>query len=219
MARWAGEFDRAARGSENTIAGTVRIAAPPGIAVEQLAPFAARLRTTHPGIHLDVLAAVDHVDLTRGTADIAVRTNYPGEPELVALYKGANLPGVFAAPGYAATLAQPCTWRDINWITWSGTYRHVAPRPMLERLIPDFAPVFTSDDYLVQKSAVRAGLGAMIMGRPLHFERSDLVEVDVGVTLPAYEFYLVVAKSMQYVPRVRAVLDALVGVLSVQQEV
>lgn len=214
MARWAGEFDRLARGGEQRVSGVVRVAAPPGIAVEQLAPFAARLHASHPELRLEVLAAVEHVDLTRGAADIAIRTQYPREPELVALHRGSNVPGVFAAPSYAVTLAQPCDWGDIAWVCWSGAYRHVVPRPMLERLIEDFTPVFSSDDYLVQKAAVVSGLGAMIMGRPAHFEPGGLVEIDVGVSLPAYDFYIVTARSMQHVPRVRAVVEAMVSTLS-----
>ncbi|MCB1694098.1 MAG: LysR family transcriptional regulator [Pseudomonadales bacterium] len=213
MARWAAEFDRAARGVENPGGGVVRMAAPPGIAVEQLAPFAARFRTSHPEIVLDILSAVEHVDLTRGAADIAVRTQLPAEPELVALHKGSNMPGIFASEAYARTVRQPCSWHDLDWVTWSGVRRHVVPRPMLERIIPDFEPVFTSDDYLVQKAAVRAGVGAMIMGRPVLFEQTDLVEIDVGVQLPAYDFYIVVAKSVQQVPRIRLVVDELVAMM------
>jgi DNA-binding transcriptional LysR family regulator len=48
MAKWAAEFDRMAKSHEILVSGTVRIAAPPGIAVEQLAPFAALLRQLEP---------------------------------------------------------------------------------------------------------------------------------------------------------------------------
>jgi len=209
MARWAAEFSRAVAGTEQQVSGTVRIAAPPAIAVEQLAPFAARLKRTHPDITLDILSAVDHVDLTRGAADIAVRTQRPGEPELVALHEGRNLPGVYGAPAYVATLSQPCSLTELDWVTWSTAYRHVVPRPMLERLIPGFAPVFTSDDYLVQKAAVRSGLGAMIMGQPAGPDLEAFVPIDIGVQLPAYDFYLVAARSMQHVPRVATVVREL----------
>ena len=212
MARWATEFDRTARGSEQQAAGIVRIAAPPGIAVEQLAPFAATLKRQEPEITLEILAAVDHVDLTRGNADIAIRSQPPHEPELIALHEAKNHISVYASKSYAEKLQQPCRWQDLDWITWAGQYKNVSPRPMLEKLIPNFKPVFTSDDYLVQKAAAKAGLGAFIMATPTNFESNDLVEIeiDIGVQLPSSSLYFVCAKSMQQVPRVRVVMRRLI---------
>ncbi len=210
MAKWATEFDRTARGSELEVAGTVKIAAPPGVAVEQLAPFAAHLKKKEPAIHLEIFASVSHVDLTRGTADIAIRIQPPTEPELVALYQASSRTAVFASREYANTVKQPCTWRDLDWITWTGQFRDVPPRPMLEKVIPDFTPVFSSDDYLVQKAAAKAGLGAFIMGAPGGFEDSELVEIDIGIELPQSTFYFVCAKSMQQVPRIQVVIKHMI---------
>jgi DNA-binding transcriptional LysR family regulator len=210
MAKWAAEFDRAASGAERLASGVVRVAAPPGVAVEQLAPFAALLRQRAPAISLEVLSAIDHIDLTRGHADLAIRTHYPNEPELVVLREFETQPGVYASRSYAESIRQPCTWEDLAWVTWAGRYRDVAPRSMLEKVIPGFEPVFASDDYLVQKAAVTAGLGATIISRPAGFEQGELVEIDVGVRLPAQSLYVVCAKSMQHVPRVRAVFEFLV---------
>lgn len=226
MARWAGEFDRAAMGVEQSISGTVRIAAPPGIAVDLMAPFAMRLRKLEPQIRLEILSSVDHLDLSRGEADLAIRTRAPTEPELYALHEKFSNIGVFSTRAYAAKLNQPCTWIDLDWISWASPYLDVAPRPMLEKLIPDFNPVFASDDYLVQKAAVKAGLGAMIMERPPKLtaladtlptssaQDNDLVEIDMGFNIPVSSFFIVCAKSMQYVPRVSRVATLLISHLA-----
>lgn len=209
MARWAAEFDRTASITEHRAQGRVTIAAPPGVAVEQLAPFAASLRLTEPDIQLEVLSSVAHVDLSRGEADIAIRTAQPNEPELTAVHSAVTRPAVYGAPQYVATLEQPCRWGDLQWISWTGQYRDVFPRPMLERLIPNFEPVFASDDYLVQKAGAIAGLGAFIMNEPSAAEAGLLQRIDVGVTLPETEFHIVCAKSVLLVPRVRSVLALL----------
>ena len=54
---------------------------------------------------------------------------------------------------------------------------------MLEKLIPNFAPVFSSDDDLVQNAAVVIGPGAMVMGWPNATQANAVVEIEVGVTL------------------------------------
>jgi DNA-binding transcriptional LysR family regulator len=215
MARWAAELDRAAMGMENAAAGTVTIAAPPGIAVELLAPFAGWLKHQAPLLRLNILSAVEHMDLTRGEADLAVRTRAPAEPELVTLHREASVVRVYASAAYSQRIRQPCHWADLDWVTWSGRYRHVAPRPMLERLIPGFEPAFGADDYLVQKAATVAGLGAMVMGIVPDQARLGLVQIDVGVDLPDSEFFIVCAKSMQQVPRVVAVVGYLIDCLAV----
>lgn len=224
MARWASEFGRLASGAEVHAAGVVRIAAPPGIAVDLLAPLAAALATTHPTIHLEVLASIDYIDLTRGEADLAIRTRVPTEPELMTLAKGSSAIGVFAARRYVERLRSkldrdlrevPVRLDELDWITWARPFENVAPRPMLERAIPDFEPVFASDNYLVLRSAVAAGLGAMILDTRGAADQQPeaLVGIDLGFSLPPNEFYLVCAKSMQFVPRVRVVADQIIQVV------
>jgi DNA-binding transcriptional LysR family regulator len=221
MARWATEFERLAQGAEENPAGIVRIAAPPGIAVDVLAPLAAVARERLPDIRFEVLASVEHVDLSRGSADLAIRTRAPNEPELMTIRSTTAEIAVLASADYAARLKErleragrdgPPALADIDWITWAFPFEHVDPRPMLERAIPDFSPAFASDNYLVLQSAVVAGLGAMILDRRSRpgTPSADLVEIDLGFSLPASEFHLVCAKSMQYVPRVRAVADLIV---------
>lgn len=223
MARWAGEFRRLAQGAEERPTGTVRIAAPPGLAVEVLAPLAAIARDQLPEIRLEVLASVDYIDLSRGGADLAIRTRETHEPELTTIHSIEFEIGLFATVEYKTRLVDrlgaagraDSTFRieDLDWITWSFPYEEVAPRPMLERAIPDFTPAFASDNYLVLKSALAAGMGVMVLEKhpsanPL--ASAQLVEIDLGFSLPSSAYYLICAKSMRWVPRVRAVTDLLI---------
>ena len=223
MARWAGEFRRLAQGAEERPTGTVRIAAPPGLAVEVLAPLAAIARDRLPEIRLEVLASVDYIDLSRGGADLAIRTRETHEPELTTIHSIEFEIGLFATVEYKRRLVDrlgaagraDSTFRieDLDWITWSFPYEEVAPRPMLERAIPDFTPAFASDNYLVLKSALAAGMGVMVLEKhpsanPLASE--EFVEIDLGFSLPSSAYYLICAKSMRWVPRVRAVTDLLI---------
>jgi len=214
MAKWAAEFDHATQGAEDLVAGIVKIAAPPGVAVEQLAPLSAVLAAQLPEVRLEILSGVDHVDLTRGTADIAIRTQFPNEPELIALHEFHSQPAVYGAPAYVEKLKVPCDWQDLDWVTWAGKYRDVSPRPMLQKLIPQFQPILASDDYLVQKAAVKAGIGVMICAPPGPLENDTLVAVDIGVRLPIAPFFIVCARSMQHVPRVKRVVELMVANLS-----
>jgi len=224
MARWASELGRLASGEEEEAAGTVRIAAPPAMAVDWLAPLAADLGRDHPALRVEVLASVDHIDLVRGEADLALRTRPANEPELMTLAEGTSEVGVFASQAYTAELnarrlsdgrdQEPLTFADLDWITWARPYEQVAPRPMLERAIPDFVPSFASDDFLVQRAATAAGLGAMILDAR-GAQLAGLVPVDVEFNPPPNTFRLVCAKSMQFVPRVRLVAERITDAMRV----
>lgn len=212
MARWAAEFERTVAGREQIPSGRVRLAAAPGFAVDFLVPFCAQLRRDYPELELEILASIAHLDLTRGDADLAVRTRVPNEPELVGLYRIEVPLGVFASREYTATLPPQPSPADIGWVTWCHPYEHLSPRPELAALIPNFRPAFASDDYVVQKRACDLGLGAMILPRTRHPLVADtgLVEIPFPIPLPKGEMHVVCAKSMEHVPRIRTAANALI---------
>jgi len=220
MAKWAGEFANATKAREDSVSGSVTIAAPPGIAASQLAPFAKLLSDQYPKLSLQVLASIGHLDLARGEADIAIRTKAPLEPELVSLYSSITPQFIICSKDYAATIDPVCKWSDINWITWGGQFAYLEPRPTLEQHIENFQPVFSSDDYMTNLAALQAGLGASIMSKPLNFEQTDLVKIESEFALPSLEFHIVCARSMQHVPRLKAVSNSLIAeIKSLQQQI
>lgn len=212
MAEWASEAAHAVTKGRRGPEGRVRIAAPPGVAFDFLAPFAAAMRTRNPGITLEVLAGIEYVNLLRGEADLALRSREPTDRDLVCLSETKVEVGVFAAPSYARRLPKRYGPRDVDWIAWAPPHTDVAPNPQLAALIEGFQPVFASNDYLVQLAALEAGVGAMVMGRPTatsRFRRLRRLDLALG-PLPSYaSFYLVGARRMIEAPRVRRVIEAL----------
>lgn len=215
MAESAGELVRLAAGGESAPEGRVRIAAPPGLAFDFLVPFARALRDTYPRLRLEVLSSVAHIDLVRGQADLALRTRCPAQRELACLGELEVAVAAYASAEYAARLPAGYGPADIDWITWAPPYDQVYPRPQLEAMIPELEPVFTSDSYLVQLRAAELGLGAMVLSKARHpyLRASGLVELDVRLDGAKGRLHLVCAKSLQVVPRVRAVLHLLLGEL------
>ncbi len=144
-----------------------------------------------------------------------MRTQAPNDPALASLGALRFPLGVFASRAYVDALPARAGLADLAWVTWAGSRAHLPPRPWLEERIPGFTPVFASDDYLVQKGAVVAGLGAMVLERAsLALSRAPvLAEIDVGLRLPEGEWHLVCATAMRFVPRVRRVADLLIAQL------
>ncbi|HSC88847.1 MAG TPA: LysR family transcriptional regulator [Polyangiaceae bacterium] len=217
MARWAREIDQEASGVPHQLEGVVRIASAPGLAHEVLVPFARRLRERVPSLRIELLAGLEHIDLSRGDADLALRSRRPSQPDLMVVFRASTALGVFASADYAERLrarkAPPWSPADIDWVTWSAPNEHIRPRPELEAMIPNFVPAFASNDYVIQLRAVAHGLGAMILERAKNPDSTlgELVELPLGLPLPQGEFFLVCAKSMRRVPRVARAIDELVA--------
>jgi DNA-binding transcriptional LysR family regulator len=217
MAEWAADAQRIVAGGERRPEGRVRVAAPPGVAFDFLAPLAGVLRRRAPGLRLELLAGVEYVSLARGDADLALRMRAPTEHDLVGL---AAIPvdgAVLVSKAYARRLPRKVGLADLDWIAWAPPHENTPPNPQLAALLGEaFRPVFTSNDYLVQLAAVEAGVGAMVLGRRFHrLSRVDqLVELPIDLG-PAGRttFHLVVAKRMVDVPRIRAFVDVLLGEL------
>jgi DNA-binding transcriptional LysR family regulator len=196
----------------------VRLAAPPLVAWEFAAPFAGWLKHKQPGLQLDVMCAIQYLDLARGEADLALRQR-PAPPggDLTTVCELRHRNVAVASKEYAAKLPRKYSWGDLGWIAWSPPYDQVPPNPQLEQLVPGFQPVFTSDNPIVQRQAAEAGVGATVIGDVRHrfSRRTGLVplkQLDLGPWTYS-SLYLVCAKSALDIPRVRIVADLLVDEL------
>lgn len=209
MADWAGEVERAAERTSSAPSGVVRITAPPGIAYDVLAPFAAWLRTKLPEVSLEVVASVQYLDLGRREADLALRVG-GGRSDLVTVAEREHGVGVYVAAALARSLPARPKPTDVPWIGWAAPLDHVSPNPELAARIPGWRPSFASDDFVTQLRAAEAGAGAIFLGRLRHrfSPPSSLVEIDV-VGLPPVRstLRLMCARSALDIPRVRAVAD------------
>lgn len=221
MAEGYGELSRVAAGSSTTPSGVVQVSAPPGIAHELLAPFALRLRKALPDIRLSINATVRQVDLVRREADLALRASKPVTRDLVTVASVEEPVGAFASPAYVKSLGRSPAVADVDWIAWPASHAEIPPNPQLAARIPDFAPAFAADDFLVQLRAAQVGVGAIILSTKTSRldERSGLVPVPVALGPLKVGIHLVCARSALSIPRVRAVADLLATELTAKARV
>ncbi len=216
MAEWAGEVSRAASSAERAPEGIVRVTAAPGVAFEVGAPFAAWVREKLPKIRIELLASTHYLDLGRGEADLALRMRKPNTPDLVTVETLEHTVGVYVSKRYPKKLPKKPALADLDWIAWAPPFHQTTPNPELEAAIPGFTPIFTADDYLVQLSALDAGVGAMVLGDVKHrFSRDNdrrRLDIDLGPHSRS-AIHLVAAKSALDIPRVRAVAELLAQAL------
>jgi DNA-binding transcriptional LysR family regulator len=201
--------------------GVVRITAPPGIAFEILAPFARDAREALPEVSLEVVATVTYLDLAKREADLGLRVHAldrkSTQRDLVTLASVEHPVAAFATRSYVATLPRRYRVADVGWIAWAAPLEHLPPNRQLAARIPGFRPAFASDDYLVQRRAAEAGVGAMLLPRLARRTSlpTSLVELDLDLGELTSSVHLVAARSSLTIPRVRAVADRLAKALEV----
>lgn len=220
MAEAARDLQLVAAGADAGLRGAVRLTAAPGIAYDLLAPFAAMLRAQLPEVRLEVIASTGYLDLARREADLALRFELPGRPpaahELSVLATLEQAIAAYATPEYIASLPRGYGVADVGWVGWAPPLENTPPNPQLAALIPGFAPVFASDDYLVQQRAAEAGVGAILLGRSRSRLAlpSRLTPLPLQLGVRTVQMQLVCARSSLTIPRVRAVAELLAAELT-----
>ncbi|MDO9053057.1 MAG: LysR family transcriptional regulator [Gallionella sp.] len=213
MAEWANEAELSVKKQTYLPEGKVRIAAPPGIAYEVVAPLAAKIRRKHPQIQIEALSGIETLNLGRGEADLSLRSGKPTDADLVCVDEISSTMRVYVSKAYAARLSSSPCIADLDWICWSASYDEMLTNQELSALIPNFKPAFTSDDFIVQMAACKAGVGAMILPQVLHHyaglrELHKLQELDIDLGPSAVgSLYLVCHKRHRYLPKVQLVMD------------
>ncbi len=167
----------------------------------------------YPSLRLRILADNRISSLADGEADVALRMARPERGELVASRLHTERYGFFVSTALALEAQTP-------WLGLTGSLAHIP-----EQLHADRAPRLLVEDVESLALAVAAGLGAAILPRRLATSLTAVVEVEpsrIGARdlgpIPSRDFWMVVHRSKQRVPKVRAVLQWLHGIDAFQVE-
>ena len=198
---------RAVDGLEREARGEVRIAGAPGLCVDWMPEIAMRLATSHPEVTLCVLADIEPRDLDRREADIALRMMATDRGDLLVRRLLTFRGGLYASPSYRERLPEGAGLPELRIVHYSDEFAHIPLARLLDGLGARTA--LRSNDYLVQRAAVQAGLGAGVFGED---EARALGLVPIDLPLPAdltASLYLVVHRASRHVPRIAVVIDTI----------
>lgn len=177
----------------------------------ELVPRLPRLYRSHPGLRVRILADNRVSSLAAGEADVALRFARPERGELVARRLRAFSYAYFAAEGLEL---RP----DVPWVGLAGSLASIPEQCFAERAFAGRPPRLSVEDVESLGLAVRAGIGVAILPRALAERIGGVVEVApsaIGVRraaqVPSRDLWMVVHRSKQRVPRVRALMDWIVG--------
>jgi DNA-binding transcriptional LysR family regulator len=211
MAGISTEIAQMSRLASIEVAGTVRVSAPPSMAIHCIAPRISALREQHPKLNVVLLPSLSLASLDKGEADIALRTLRPEEEALVRRKIGAVR---FALYGSEAFKARPAEqWTFIGY----DEGRDQLPQQQWLHQIRRHRPVvFCAGDIPSQQMAARFGVGAVVLPTLVGDNDPALQRLPVDSEAPVRDIWLTAYPDLRRSPSVKAVMDFLVE--CVQQE-
>jgi DNA-binding transcriptional LysR family regulator len=208
-----------AAGNAQSIEGTVRVTASEAHAAILLPPVLARLRISHPGIQVDIMASSVTLDLRRREADIAIRNYQPTEPDLIAK-KVRDIPArLYATPELIKRIGTPklpYDLRDADFINVDRTGVFAKGMNALGLNLTEKNFPILCENYLVMWEMVKNGLGIGIQDGVIG-DREPLVRRVLPDLEPlVFSMWLVTHREVNTSRRIRVVFDLLAEELAKQ---
>lgn len=207
------ELQRQLQGLDNRLSGEVRITTTDSLAVDFVIPAMARVHRQHPDVRVRLDASSQILSLSRREADIAIRTQKPENPDLIARCIAKWPLGLYAAQGYVDSRGEPVpgeAFAGHDLLIYQPYLDSGKPVTLAAEPINHGRIAATVSSGLMMRKAIAAGIG--IGELPVR-----LGELDALVRLwpqrsrgTTYDVWLVTHQDVRHAARVRAVIEAIV---------
>ena len=207
----------AATGQSLSIAGAVCITASELIAVHILPPIIGRLRLSHPGIEIEIVASNAARDLLRREADIAVRNFTSTQPELFVKKIADRCARLYASPAYLERIGNPKTKADLSRADFFGFDRSELMIKGLRGLGVEVGPKnfpIISSNHLVQWELAKEGVGICIVMDEVGDREPRVRRVLPDLPPITVPLWLATHRELHTSRRIRVVFDLLADELS-----
>jgi DNA-binding transcriptional LysR family regulator len=194
------------------LSGTVRIAVIEGLATRVLTPALEQLREEHPEIEIEIVTAMQIVNLTKREADISIGLTRPTGPRLIPRRLPTCEVHLYAAPAYLERHGEPQSVDELRrhqFVDYVEDLIEIQALKWFRDTIGQQDVVFRSTSPLTQLEAVRTGLGIGMFPDYLIRDEDGLRQVLPDEVRAEREFWLAIHADLRNVPRMAAVFNFL----------
>lgn len=211
-------FERHAHAADTGLTGSVRVTCSTTMA-DRLAK-SSLIRDFHsryPGLRVEFVITDKYLDLSKGQADIAIRTGEAGDENLIGR-KIAEVPwAVYATRSYVERHGRPERPEDINdhfVVAFDGEIANYVAARWLRSVAPHARVAARSDNWPAYVATVKTGVGLGPL--PTHHGDREVGLIRLIDTTPGLvsSFWLLVHPDLRHTPRARAFFDYLVADLN-----
>jgi DNA-binding transcriptional LysR family regulator len=209
MEQAAESIHRRSAGLGDTAHGTVRLSAGEAMTAF-LADRLPQLRRNLQCVELELIASHQLANLSRREADLMIREQVPDLASIVTRRLGRAAYAVYGSPDLAITDRSREALRRLTWIGFDEEHTYMPGQSWVLDLLGGARPALRVNNWLVMREAARAGAGLAVL--PSYLADGDARLRRVGSLLRevAADQWLLVHRDLRALPRVRAVMDALV---------
>ncbi len=194
----------------NQPSGGVRLAIVEGLSALVLVPAFRSFLKSNPNIFLEIVTAMETVNLTKREADIAISLVRPTGPRLIARRLAKTDVHLYAADEYIRIHGHPRHVEDLDqhvFVDYIDDLIEIPPLKWLRNTIGQRSLIFRTTSPLGQLSAVRSGIGIGMF--PSYMVRGEssmkrLLDQQIKFEL---EFWLTIHEDLKDVSRMKAVFE------------
>ena len=207
MEKAALSIHRRSAGLSDTVSGVVRLSAGEAMAA-LIARHLAWLRERLRHIEFEVIASHTLANLSRREADLLIREQVPELAGIVVRKLGRVAYAVYAARDFA--LGRKGAIDGLPWIGFDDDHSYMPGQHWLLERLAGARPAVRCNNWLVLHEAARAGAGLAVL--PCYLGDADPALKRVGgiVSDVFADQWLLVHRDLRALPRVRAVMDAVI---------
>jgi len=206
MEKAALSINRRSAGLGDTVSGVVRLSAGEAMAA-WLARHLPELRKGLTQIEFELTASHTLANLSRREADLLIREQVPDLGGIVARKLGR---AAYAIYGQRALARAKTELKALPWIGFDDDHAYMPGQAWLLALLDGAKPAVRGNNWLVLREAARAGAGLAVL--PCYLGDPDPQLHRIGTVLPEVfaDQWLLVHRDLRALPRVRAVMDAMI---------
>ena len=210
MEKAAQSIHRRSAGLSDTVSGTVRLSAEEATAA-LIARYSAELRNKLPQIEFEVISSHTLANLSRREADLLIREQVPDLGGIVARKLGRGSYAIYAARDFPVKRSTPAALAALPWVGFDDDHIRMPGQSWLLDYRGGRRPEIRGNNWLVLHEATRTGAGLAVL--PCHLGDPDPMLRRIGSIIPSVfaDQWLLVHRDLRALPRVRAVMDAVVG--------
>jgi DNA-binding transcriptional LysR family regulator len=206
MEKAALSINRRSAGLTDTVSGVVRLSAGEAMSA-LLARHLPELRKSLKQIEFELTASHSLANLSRREADLLIREQVPELGGIVARKLGRVAYSIYAHPSLANRKPE---LKAAPWIGFDDDHSYMPGQHWLQELLDGARPVVRGNNWLVLLEAARAGAGFAVL--PCYLGDSDTKLQRIGGVIADVfaDQWLLVHRDLRALPRVRAVMDAVI---------
>jgi DNA-binding transcriptional LysR family regulator len=191
--------------------GVIRLTCPEPIMARILqSSLLDRFHERYPGLRVEFVMSDKYLDLTKGDADVALRSGDTDDDVLVGRKVADSIWAIYASKSYIARCGQPCTIDELGQHPLVGLDESMTGHRLakwLRETVPDARIVARVNSVLGLVSAARSGIGVTPLPVALGDAEADLVQIIGPVAGLARSWLLLTHPDLRRTPRVSAFFD------------